>query len=91
MLNPMNNQQRVDTIEKRLKEAFSPRHLEVIDDSDSHIGHAGAASGGGHFILIIQADSLADKRPLEAHRLIYRALDSMMQSEIHALQIKVLK
>ena len=35
-------------IRSRLEEAFSPQQLEVIDESDQHIGHAGHQGGGRH-------------------------------------------
>ncbi|MEE3071611.1 MAG: BolA/IbaG family iron-sulfur metabolism protein, partial [Pseudomonadota bacterium] len=37
-------------MEQRLQEAFAPRILEVVDDSESHRGHGGYQEGGeSHF------------------------------------------
>ncbi|NVJ67238.1 MAG: BolA family transcriptional regulator [Gammaproteobacteria bacterium] len=77
-------------MEKRIKESLSPNHLEIIDDSHKHIGHAGAKDGKGHFTLIISSEELNGKRMLQQHRLIYAALGDMMETDIHALAIKVL-
>jgi BolA protein len=39
---------RVERIRSLLQAALAPSQLEVGDDSHLHVGHAGAASGGGH-------------------------------------------
>ncbi len=79
---------RVALIESRLKETFSPDSLAIIDESAKHAGHAGARSGGGHFIVEIVSDSFEGKNLIQRHRLIYQALGDAMQNEIHALSIK---
>jgi BolA protein len=73
-------------IELLLKEAFKPIHLEVIDESHKHIGHAGA-SQGGHYKVIIVSKSFEGKKSLESHRMIYKALEPV-KSSIHALAIR---
>jgi BolA protein len=78
---------RVTRIEALLTEAFSPAHLLVKDQSHLHAGHAGAQDGRGHFDLTIVAEAFAGKRPLARHRLVYDALGSMMETDIHALRI----
>jgi len=78
---------RVARIEALLTEAFSPSHLLVRDQSHLHAGHAGAQDGRGHFDLTIVAEAFAGKRPLARHRLVYDALGSMMETDIHALRI----
>lgn len=78
---------RVAEIEARLTDAFSPSHLLIKDQSHLHAGHAGARDGRGHFDVTIVAKAFAGKRPLAAHRMIYDALGSMMETDIHALSI----
>lgn len=78
---------RVQQIQLRLEAAFSPSHLQVKDQSHLHAGHAGARDGMGHFEATIIADAFAGKSRIERHRLVYAALGSMMQSDIHALKI----
>ncbi len=74
-------------IEARLREAFSPLQLTLLDESHLHVGHAGAQSGKGHYALTIQAAAFAGKTPIMRHRLIYQALGELMQTHIHALRI----
>lgn len=68
--------------------ALSPEALDVLDESGKHIGHAGAIGGGGHYQVFIVSPRFTG-RPLQArHRMIYEALGTLMQHEIHALAIK---
>jgi BolA protein len=80
--------ERIEMIRERLTNALQPAELEIIDESAKHAGHAGAASGGGHFIVNITAAAFNDKTLIQRHRLVYDAVDDMMQREIHALSIQ---
>jgi BolA family transcriptional regulator, general stress-responsive regulator len=70
-------------------QTLAPRHLDIVDDSAKHAGHAGAKGGLGHFKLTIAADALDGINAVAAHRKIYAALGEMMQTDIHALSISV--
>lgn len=80
---------RMARIRACLEQALAPTHLELIDDSHQHAGHAGARQGG-HFTVRIAAPGFAGKRHLECHRMIYAALGELMQTDIHALSIDLL-
>ncbi len=77
-------------IEEKLREALDARHVEIEDESHLHAGHAGAASGGGHFKALIVSDRFEGLGKVQAQRLVYQALGEMMQSEIHALSMTTL-
>jgi BolA protein len=79
---------RLATLRARLTAALHPTEIEIIDESARHAGHAGAASGGGHYILHIVSDAFAGKNLIQRHRLVYDAVGDMMHSEIHALSIQ---
>ncbi|MEW6371468.1 MAG: BolA family protein [Pseudomonadota bacterium] len=81
---------RVERIEARLTEALAPLDLAVGDDSALHAGHAGAASGGGHYSVRIVSDRFEGLRLVMRHRLVYDAVHDMMKAEIHALAITAL-
>jgi len=81
---------RVERIEARLTEALAPLDLAVGDDSALHAGHAGAASGGGHYSVRIVPDRFEGLRLVMRHRLVYDAVHDMMKAEIHALAITAL-
>lgn len=79
----------MDRIEKmRLRLAvLNPVKLEIVDDSHRHAGHAGARSGGGHYLLQIISADFSGKSKMARHRMIYSALAEMMERDIHALTI----
>lgn len=78
---------RVALIEQRLRAALAPEHLEIVDDSAAHAGHAGAREGGGHFTVHIQSSAFIGKTPIQRHRLVNAAVADLMRREIHALSI----
>jgi len=82
--------ERRSRIEARLAERFEPVHLEVIDESHLHAGHAGAKSGAGHFRVAIVSDRFAGASRVERQRLVYAALADEMGPEIHALSMQTL-
>jgi BolA protein len=84
------NEHRVASIRARLQSAFSPIALEITDDSHRHAGHAGAKDGRGHFSVRIVSERFEGTKTLERHRMIYAALGSLMQTDIHALSVTAL-
>jgi len=79
---------RIAEIKARLERELSPSHIDIIDESHLHAGHAGAASGGGHFNVTVVSERFAGQSPIERHRMVYSALGDLMQTEIHALSIQ---
>ena len=82
------NDERLAKVRERLTQALQPTSLELIDESARHAGHAGAASGGGHYIVHIVSAAFQDKSPIQRHRLVYDAVGDMLHTEIHALSIQ---
>lgn len=78
---------RVERIRDCLAQAFAPVELAVEDESHLHAGHAGAATGRGHFRVRIVSEAFAGQSPVARHRQVYTALGEMMQTDIHALAI----
>ncbi|WP_375691365.1 BolA family protein [Pseudooceanicola sp. LIPI14-2-Ac024] len=75
-------------IRSRLEEAFHPRELEVIDDSESHRGHAGYQEGGeSHFNVRMRAEALAGMGRVQRHRAVHAALGPELIGRIHALAL----
>lgn len=78
------------TIEKKLREAFSPEALTVTDESALHAGHAGAPDGGqSHFHVEISAAALAGLSRVERQRAINKALAEELAGSVHALRMTV--
>lgn len=80
-----------DQIQKRIQEVLKPAYLEVIDESDQHIGHAGHQGGGRHFKIVIASSCFKDQTRAAAHRIIYQVLQDLMKDQIHALRIQIVK
>ncbi|MGZ3181100.1 MAG: BolA family protein [Telluria sp.] len=80
---------RIDRIRAGLA-VLDPVELDVRDDSHLHAGHAGAASGGGHYHVRIVSPRFEGLKLVMRHRLVYDALRVMMHQEIHALAITAL-
>ncbi|WP_192963786.1 BolA family protein [Phycobacter azelaicus] len=76
-------------MENRLQEAFNPSHLEVVDYSDSHIGHAGHdGRGESHFNVMIRAEAFAGMNRVAQHRAVHKALGDIVP-RIHALALDI--
>ncbi len=77
-------------IEEKLRAAFAPAKLTVIDESAMHAGHAGAPEGGeSHFRVEIQADAFGPMSRIARHRAIHDALGKDLVGRIHALALQV--
>jgi BolA protein len=81
---------RIDTMNALLRENFEPLACQIEDESASHAGHAGAASGGGHFRLRLVSVRFEGLSKVSRHRLVYDCLRELMQKEIHALAMTLL-
>ena len=79
-----------EKIETRLRQTLAATEVEVEDESVQHAGHAGAASGGGHYRVRVVSPVFAGKPLVTRHRMVYDALAAEMQHEIHALALTTL-
>jgi BolA protein len=77
---------RVERLRHALEDALHPTLLEIRDDSDRHIGHAGAREGG-HFHVTIVSAAFAGTSQVQRHRMVYAAAAELMGRDIHALSI----
>jgi BolA protein len=84
------NQQRIAAFEQDLRKAFQLQSLVIDDESHLHAGHAGAASGGGHYRLEIVTPEFKGLNLVARHRAVYAALNRHIPKEIHALTIVAL-
>lgn len=78
-----------ETITDKLNTAFSPEHLEVVNESHMHNVPAGSES---HFKVVIVCDNFKDKMLIARHRLVNQVLDAELKKDraeggIHALAL----
>ena len=79
-----------EVIRERLEAAFAPRALDVLDESESHRGHAGFREGGeSHFRVAMRAEALGGMTRIERHRAVHAALGPEIIGRIHALALDV--
>ncbi len=77
------------TIENRLRSAFSPEQLEVINESHLHANHSSSpGTGESHFHVKIVAKAFEGKSRIECHRMINEILAEELAGPVHALAIK---
>ena len=86
----MGSSGRGERIEAALRERLELTHLELVDESHLHAGHAGAASGGGHFRALVVSPRFEGCGRIERQRLVHAALAEAMGREIHALSFRTL-
>jgi len=79
---------RLELVRARLQ-VLDPLQFQLIDDSAAHTGHLGARDGG-HFRLSIVSAAFSGKNTVTRHRMVYSALQDLMQDGIHALTIVAL-
>jgi len=79
----------VQQVESKMKEAFSPRSLEVINESHLHAGHQPGFDGQGesHIRIRIVADAFANMSRVASHRAINELLADEFAAGLHALAI----
>jgi BolA protein len=73
-----------------LQRDLAATYVDVEDESALHAGHAGAASGGGHYRVTVVSSQFEGKTLIARHRLVYAALANEMQRDIHALALTTL-
>lgn len=76
------------TIEEKLRAAFDPVFLRVVNESHRHRGHAGDdGSGESHFSVEIVSARFDGAGRLKRQRMVYDVLREEL-TEIHALSVQ---
>ena len=78
--------ERVSRIRAAIEKELAPAHLEIVDDSAKHAGHAGAREGG-HFRVSLVSEAFRGKSAIQRHRMVFAAVAGLMPGDIHALNI----
>jgi BolA protein len=76
-------------VEEQIRDRLTPlepESLELLDESGLHVGHPGA-TGGGHYRLTVVSPLFAGQTRVARHRMVYEALQPLMQQHIHALAL----
>lgn len=76
-----------DRLAEDLKTALAAEHVEVVDQSHRHRGHAGALEGG-HFDAVIVSARFEGLGLVDRHRAVYAALGDLAARRVHALALE---
>ena len=71
-------------------EDLVPIAFELRDDGAAHVGHAGAASGAGHFSLRVVSEAFCGVPRLKRHQMVMARVGDLLPFPIHALSIRAL-
>lgn len=75
---------RQQSIRERLQAAFSPEHLEVINESHMHSGPPDRET---HFKVVLASAAFDGKRSVQRHQMIYAELGEELKNGLHALAL----
>jgi len=78
--------QHLALVRERLQ-TLMPTHLDVIDESHLHVGHAGAQQGASHLRVKIVSPRFNPLSLVKRHQLVYETLQDLIPFPIHALAI----
>ena len=79
---------RADRIRTLLEARFSPTRIEVVDDSASHAGHAGAAPGGQtHYHVLLVSEAFTGMNRVARSRAVHAVLEAEFAGGLHALAL----
>ncbi len=81
-------QTRFSRVEQLLQRQFGADFLALYDESEEHLGHAGAMHGASHYEVRLSRSALQSYGSLIIlHRKVYQTLADFIPHEIHALRI----
>jgi BolA protein len=79
---------RAERMRAALLAAFSPDHLDIVDDSDRHAGHAGAhPAGETHYTVRMVSAAFAGESRVARQRAVNRVLAAEFETGLHALAL----
>ncbi len=75
-------------LEDKLRAAFAPSRLAIVDESARHRGHAGARpEGETHFRVAMVSAAFRGKSRIARQRLVHKVLAEELAGRVHALAL----
>ncbi|MEM8660992.1 MAG: BolA/IbaG family iron-sulfur metabolism protein [Pseudomonadota bacterium] len=71
-------------IEQQLTQAFSPEHLEVVNESHQHSVPVNSET---HFKVVLVSTLFEGQRKVARHQQVYKELASQLAGPVHALAL----
>ncbi len=83
-----------EAIQEKLSRELGAQHVEIIDNSWMHAGHAGMANvhqaQGTHLRIIVVSPRFEGVNLLDRHRMVHTVLKDNFATHLHALELKTL-
>lgn len=77
-------------IETKLRAAFAPERLEVLDESEQHRGHGGWREGGEtHFRVRMVSAVFVGQSRVAMQRAVNQCLAKELEEQVHALAMEL--
>jgi BolA protein len=79
-----------EKITEKLRQAFRPSRLELIDESERHRGHSGWREGEQtHFRLSMTSAAFAGQGRVQRQRAVNKVLADELAGPVHALAMEL--
>ena len=79
-----------EIITAKLKQAFQPELIELIDESEAHRGHSGWREGGEtHFRLRMTSARFTGEGRVARQRAVNKVLSEELAGPVHALTMEL--
>ena len=86
----MHNDNRATRLATLLGQAFEAADVAVVDDSQSHAGHAGAQPGGEtHYTVRVVSPAFAGMSRVARSRAAHEAVAAEFATGLHALSLRL--
>jgi BolA protein len=80
-----------DRIKLKITEKLNPVHIELINDSHKHVGHAGDnGTGESHFRLVVVSEAFEGYNRIQRQRMVYAMVEDEFSRGLHAFSMKTL-
>lgn len=82
----------IEQLKQKLIRELDASHVEIIDDSWRHAGHAEARPGlsATHLTITVVSSKFEGLNLLDQHRLVHESLKEARENHLHALQLTTL-
>lgn len=81
-----------DTLRHKLAIELDATHIDIVDNSWQHAGHAGVAhqphAEGTHLQITVVSPQFEGVSRLNRHRKVHQALQDAFATHLHALELK---
>ena len=86
----MTSENRATRLAALLRQAFDAAEITVVDDSQSHAGHAGAQPGGEtHYTVRVMSPAFAGMNRVARSRAAHEAVAAEFATGLHALSLRL--